>query len=106
MFNKFSSSFFKGSLEKSGIYKQVAASQYVAIAQDVLKQRFGEGALKHAKPVSIKNRTLYIAIAHPAIAEHIRMKEETIISEMNAQIGYAEIIRIQFVLPKNEEPVE
>lgn len=103
MFHKFQSSVFKKNLQKAGIAKQVEASAHVYIVQEVLKERFGEGALNHAKPVYIKNRTVCIEIAHPAVGEHIRSQEEAIIFACNQRIGYPEILRIQFAFPKEKE---
>ena len=102
-FSKVSSSLFSGSLQKAGISKQVSASQHVGHAIDIFKERFGDGVALHAKPKYIKDRTLMIEIAHPAIAEEIRRQEEALISELNKRIGHPEVVRLQFGVPGREE---
>lgn len=100
-FQKADAGLFSSSLQKAGIGKQIAAVQHLDIALDVLRERFGHGADKHAKPRSIKNRVLMIEIVHPAVSEEIRSQEVSIISDINKKIGHPEIVRIQFVLPQS-----
>jgi len=95
MFQKADSLFHK-KLQQAGISRQVEAMQILEIATRVLQEEFGEGTHQHAQPESIKNRTLTIAIAHPAIAQQIRMKEEQVIHQMNKALGRPEITGIQF----------
>ncbi len=102
MFRKVSSSFLRVSLERAGVAKQVDAYQSVAHARAVLQERFGEGVELHAKPKYVKQRALTIAVAHPAVAQEIRMCEEALISAMNERIGRPEIVRIHFLLPRDE----
>lgn len=100
-FQRFTGGVFHDRLQKVGIGKQVQAAQYIELAIGVLQTNFGAGAQKHAVPRSVKNRVLHIEIAHPAVGEEIRRREETIISELNAKIGRPEIVRIQLVLPQH-----
>lgn len=83
-------------LQKSGIKQQVLAARNVEFAKDIICAHFGDGALQHAMPTSIKNRVLVIRVLHPAVAQGIREQSETIIAELNERIGYAEVTRIQF----------
>lgn len=105
MFRKVTSSFLRSTLERAGVSKQVEAYRYVEYARVVLKERFGDGVELHAKPQYVKQRSLTIAVAHPAVAEQIRLCEEALISAMNDRIGRPEIVRIHFLLPQNEETI-
>lgn len=99
-FQKLQHTFFGSTLARAGIAKQVQASMGVNVALDVLRERFGDGVEMHAKPKFIKNRTLSIEIAHPAIGEEISQQEEAIISEVNRRLGRHEIVAMQFLLDK------
>lgn len=102
MFQKAGDSLFQKTVNRAGIAQQVAASQYVQFARDVLAERFGDGADKHAVPRSIKDRALRIEVKHPAVGEEIRRQQESIIAEMNRRIGRPEIVRIDFILPRHD----
>lgn len=102
MFKKINKNFFSKNLFQAGIQKQVVAAQQLDIVREVLKELFGEGAEQHAKPKYIKNRSLTIEIAHPAIGERIRQEEKVIVSEVNKRIGYQELLRIHFMINRNE----
>ncbi|MFH1426895.1 MAG: DciA family protein [Candidatus Kerfeldbacteria bacterium] len=102
MFKKLDDSFLQKSVRRAGIGKQVEAAFFVGIVQDVLCERFGEGACKHARAKFVKDRALGIEIKHPAVGEEIRRQEESIISAVNEKIGRPEIVRIFFTLPKND----
>lgn len=99
-FQKLQHTFFGSTLARAGIAKQVQASVGINVALDVLQERFGEGVAMHAKPKYIKNRTLAIEVAHPAIAEEITQQEEAIISEINKRLGRHEVVAMQFLLDK------
>lgn len=101
MFKK-ASSLFKKQLQQAGIAEQVEATQVLSFTEEVLKSLFGIGTLLHAKPQSLHARTLTIAIAHPAVAEQIRQKEEHIIHEVNKRVGRPEVIRLQFTSLQEE----
>ncbi|MFC1598213.1 DciA family protein [Patescibacteria group bacterium] len=101
-FKKVDFSFLEKNLRRAGIDKQVTASQHIEIVEQVLIERFGEGAGVHVKPKYIKHRRVMVEIAHPAIGQEIRAQEEAIISEINKRIGLPEIIQIQFSLPRGE----
>jgi UDP-3-O-acyl-N-acetylglucosamine deacetylase len=103
MFQKADKSFFQSTLQRAGITKQVQASRYLVLVEAVMKERFGEGALIHVEPKYIKNRSLAIAVAHPAVGEEIRRQEEALISEINRRIGHPEIVRMHFILPSAPE---
>lgn len=103
MFRKLTSSFLRQSLERAGVAKQVDAYKSIEHALAVLKERFGDGVELHAKPQYVKQRALTIAVAHPAVAQEIRLSEEAIISAINARIGHAEIVRIHFLIPREQE---
>ena len=105
MFKKVTSSFLRTRLDQAGVAKQVDASQAVMHALAVLKERFGDGVELHAKPQYVKQRALTIAVAHPAVAQEIRLCEEALISAVNERIGRSEIIRIQFLLPREGESI-
>jgi hypothetical protein len=103
MFRKVTSGFLRSSLDRAGVSKQVDAYRSIEHARFVLRERFGDGVELHAKPQYVKQRSLTIAVAHPAIAEEIRLYEEALISAINERIGHPEIIRIHFLLPRNNE---
>ncbi|HLD22262.1 MAG TPA: DciA family protein [Patescibacteria group bacterium] len=102
MFQKIHRSFFQKNLKRAGIYGQVEAYKHLHIVEQVLHERFGEGATLHAKPIYIKKRTVMIEIAHPAVGEEIRLQEESLISEINNRIGRSEILRVQFTTPRQK----
>lgn len=103
MFRKVTSTFLRVSLQRAGVDKQVEAYQGVECARVVLKERFGEGVEVHAQPKYIRGRSLAIAVAHPAVAQEIRLSEESIIAAVNDRIGRPEVVRIHFLLPRDEE---
>lgn len=103
MFRKVSYSFLNNNLKRAGIHQQVEGFRTITLASEVLRERFGEGVASHANPRSIKNRTLAIEIAHPAVAEEIRRCEEALISEMNNRLGRPEILRFVFVTKQARE---
>lgn len=100
MFRKVTSSFLRTSLERAGVAKQVDAHKSLDHARAVLKERFGDGVELHAKPLYVKQRALTLAVAHPAVAEEVRLCEESLISAINDRIGHPEIVRIHFLLPR------
>lgn len=102
MFNKVSSSLFSKSLQNAGVRKQVEAAQSIEIVKKVFADRFGDGAGLHATPKYIKNRTVAVLVAHPAVGEEIKRQEEAVISEINKQLGRPEVLRIQFILATEE----
>ena len=87
---------------KGGVSAQVKAAQYIEYARQLVIERFGEGALEHARPVSIKDRTLMIEVIHPAVSEEIMLSNEAFISALNAKIGYPEVIRISCIIPREK----
>jgi hypothetical protein len=102
MFRKVTSSFLRTTLDRAGVSKQVEAFASIEHARTVLKERFGDGVELHAKPQYVKERALTIAVVHPAIAQEIRLCEEAVISAINERIGRPEIVRIHFLLPREE----
>lgn len=87
---------------KGGISDQVKAAQYIEYARNLVLERFGEGALEHARPVSIKNRVLIIEVIHPAVSQEIVQSSEALISALNTKIGHPEVVRISCVIPKQK----
>lgn len=98
-FQKVQYSFLQRVVQKAGIGKQIEASRCLVIVEQVLAERFGEGARQHVKPKYVKQRALTLEVAHPAVGEEIRRQEESLISQINEGIGRPEIVRIHFVLP-------
>lgn len=105
-FSKVGSSLFSKTLQSAGISHQVEASRCVHAAQDVFKKEYGDDAHLHAQVISVKNRVLTVHIAHPAIAQHIREREETLISLINEAIGRPEIVRLQFSVRRGDDEVQ
>lgn len=96
-------SFFGGGLAKAGMSAQIIAAQHIEIAKELIQERFGDGALSHARPTYIKNRSLAIEVMHPAIAEELRLQEEGFVQELNKRIGSTVVVRLYCILPTQRD---
>lgn len=96
MFKKIQYSFLEKNVRQAGVFAQVEASKHLSVIQEVLRERFGDGADKQVRAKYIKYRTVTIEIVHPAIAQEIRLQEEAIISEINKRIGRPEVVSLSF----------
>lgn len=103
MFQKITPAFFKNSISRAGISKQLHAQKGIFIAKEILQERFGKDVSTYAEPKYIKYRVLTIVIFHPAIAEQIRLQEEGILKEINKKIGRDDIVRIQFSVDTKDQ---
>lgn len=79
MFNRINWQILSTSLHKAGIHEKVAAAQTLQNVSQCLREIFGKEITKSAKPLYIKNKTLFIKIESSAAAYEIKRKEKDIV---------------------------
>lgn len=69
----------------------------IEYAQSVLDGMFGAEQASHAKPLFLKNRTVTITCSTSAIAQEIRLNQQTIVDKINEKLGKKEVDRIRYL---------
>jgi len=88
----------KGTLNRSGIAKQVGAAITIEKAQQALDEVFKEES-SHARPQYIKNRTLTVSCDSSAFAQELKLHEQEILEILNKSIENDEKVeRIRYLL--------
>lgn len=100
MFHRLSYQHLQKSVARAGVVKQVEATRVLEVARRVLAQYMQHEDAKRIRPVYVKNRTLALEIAHPAVGYMLQQQEKTIIGVINEELGRPEIIHLQFLLPQ------
>ena len=81
----------------SPLKNQLESTEIVELAQDVLKDIFGEELGMQAKPLFLKNRTLTVSCASSAIAQEIRLNQLDIVEKINKKLGEKQVDRIRYL---------
>ena len=77
--------------------KQVESALVIEHTAQVIQELFGEEGARHAKPLFLKNRTLTITCSTSAMAQEIRLNQQTIVEKINAKLGKKEVDRIRYL---------
>jgi len=96
MFNRINWQALSTSLHKAGIHEKVAAAQTLQSVSQSLQEIFGKEIAKSAKPLYIKNKSLFIKIESSAAAYEIKKKEKEIIQAAQ-KAGCYNLRRIIFI---------
>lgn len=71
-------------VKKTGLSKQIEIAMALEKFHYVIKEIWGDKILEKANGISIKNKTLTVAVLSSVVAQEINLKEGVIIDKINS----------------------
>lgn len=82
---------------KGGPGERIEAAMLLEYARVAIRTVVDAEAAAEARPLSIKDSTLLIAVSQPLIAQELKLHERTIMDSINQKAGSSVISRIRFL---------
>ena len=79
-----------------GIKRQLEASEVCGLFSKVIENYFPRELLQHTRPVSYKNKILFISALNSVIASEINFKKMEIIEKINQELKTDAVKEIKF----------
>lgn len=81
-------------IRRAGMSNQVEAGRIVMLAQDVLKDLFGDDIARHMQTWTFRSGTLSIRCAHSMYSQELAWQQKEIIHAINTRLGTTDIVRL------------
>lgn len=88
----------KHQMKQTPVWKQVTATVVVERTNQILKELFGDEAMKFAQAIYFKNRVIAITCLSSVMAQEIRLNEQKIILLINRKLSAPAVEKIKYLV--------
>lgn len=83
-------------IRRSGISRQILAARVVEKFDQIIAEIFGEGILRKARAMYLRNDVLTVSSISSVVTQEIYLKRAKIIAELNRRLGREVVSEIKF----------
>lgn len=87
-----------GSLKRAGIYPQVTAAQIMEELNEIVRTKWGEGALNRISPKHVQNGVLTIRVKDSVYSAELKLAEVELIKKINKRCKGAAVKKLRLLV--------